>query len=192
MPRAADRPVAAFPSSLSNRRRNFRNDAMRTLHKMRVALFPLAATLAVVVPAVAQTFPALTGRVVDQAGVLSPSVRSALTARLETLETRTGDQVVAASVRSLDGLAIEDYANRLFRNWQLGQKSRNNGVLLLVAPTEHKVRIEVSSAMPDAVAKLITDQFGQHLMPQYRAGGFGAVAQVGVDDIVKVLSGEEL
>ena len=158
---------------------------LRGLAAAALALLCLAA------PALGQTFPALTGRVVDQAGVLDASLRDTVAARLATLEMRTGDQVVVATVKSLDGYAIEDYANRLFRQWRLGQKDKNNGVLLLIAPTEHKVRIEVGygleGTMPDAVAKLIIDQ---HLVPQFRTGGFGPAVSVGVDDIVKVLTGD--
>jgi len=75
--------------------------------------------------------------------VLGTETREALTARLAALEARNGDQVVVATVRSLEGRTVEDYANRLFRQWRLGQAAKNNDILLLIAPGEHKVRIEV-------------------------------------------------
>ena len=93
--------------------------------------------------AFALDFPPLTGRVVDQANVLSPVVRSDIAAQSKELEDKSGVQLVVATVPSLQGSDIETNANRLFRAWQLGQAQKNNGVLLLVAPNERKVRIEV-------------------------------------------------
>src|SRR6476660_1318432 len=88
-------------------------------------------------------FPELTGRVVDQANVLPPATRSALETKLADLENKSGIQLVVATVASLEDSDVETYANQLFRNWKLGEKPKNNGVLLLVAPKERKVRIEV-------------------------------------------------
>jgi uncharacterized protein len=96
-----------------------------------------------VLPAAALDFPRLTGRVVDEAGILDSGVRASLTQKLADHEARSTDQVVIATVRSLQGESIENYANLLFRRWGLGQRDKNNGVLLLVAPSERKVRIEV-------------------------------------------------
>src|SRR5204862_2842797 len=78
----------------------------------------------ITVPATSE-FPALSGRVVDDAGVLDASTRESLRAKLAALEARSGIQVVVATVKSLNGNAVEDYANRLFRRWQLGQKGKN-------------------------------------------------------------------
>jgi uncharacterized protein len=139
----------------------------------------------------AQTFPALTGRVVDAAGVLDPANRKALVARLEALEAATSDQLVVATVASLRGEPIESYANRLFNIWKLGRKDRNNGVLLLVAPSERKVRIEVGygleGTLTDAVAKLIIER---SIVPRFRNGDFAGGIAHAVDDIVSVLSGD--
>src|SRR5262249_5473515 len=124
---------------------------------------PLVALIALTSMAVAETltFPRLTGRVVDEAGILDAGTRAALTEKLAALEAKTTDQVVVATVKSLQGTSVEDYGNRLFRNWKLGQSGKNNGVLLLVAPNEHKARIEVGygleGTLPDAVAKLILE-----------------------------------
>jgi uncharacterized protein len=171
------------------------------LRPIRIALALLAA-LAFVAPASAQnteevgayataSFPALTGRVVDAAGVLDPGNRKALVTRLEALEAATGDQLVVATVASLHGVAIESYANRLFNVWKLGRKDTNNGVLLLVAPAERKVRIEVGygleGTLTDAVAKLIIEQ---SIVPRFRGGDFAAGITHGVDDIAAVLSGD--
>ena len=104
-------------------------------------------------------FPPLTGRVVDQANVLAPVVRSDVAAQSKELEEKSGIQLVVATVPSLQGSDIETYANQLFRAWQLGQAQQNNGVLLLVAPNERKVRIEVGygleGTLTDAMASTI-------------------------------------
>src|SRR5437764_11523975 len=131
---------------------------MRALPVMRRALFACLAALLFALPAAAQTFPQLTGRVVDEAGILDDSARRALTAKLADLEAKTTDQVVVVTLSSLQGLAIEDYGVRLGRQWKIGQKDKNNGVLLIVAPTDRKGRIEVGygleGKLPDAVASL--------------------------------------
>ena len=139
----------------------------------------------------AQTFPVLTGRVVDAANLLKPDERAALDAKLKAHEDKTSDQVVVATVPSLEGFEIEDYANRLFRQWKLGQAKTNNGALLLVAPKERKVRIEVGygleGALTDAVSRLIIEN---GITPRFRAGDFAGGITRGVDDIISVLSGD--
>jgi uncharacterized protein len=106
-------------------------------------LAALLAAFAFVNLAVAVAFPPLTGRVVDSANIIPRAVSDRLTAKLASLEAKSGIQLVVATVKSLEGDDIEPYANALFRAWKLGEKQKNNGVLLVVAPNEHKVRIEV-------------------------------------------------
>jgi uncharacterized protein len=141
--------------------------------------------------ALAQTFPPLTGRVVDQANILKPEERTALEAKLKAYEDKTSDQVVVATVSSLEGTSIEDYANRLFRAWQLGQKKNNNGALLLVAPAERKVRIEVGygleGALTDALSKVIITTA---IAPQFQQGDFADGIDAGIDAILSILSGD--
>ena len=112
--------------------------------------------------------------------------------KLAALEARSGIQLVVATVKSLNGNAIEDYANRLFRRWQLGQKGKNNGVLLLHAPAERKVRIEVGygleGTLTDAATKYIITN---SITPRFKANDFSGGMTRGVDDILKVLSGDE-
>ena len=143
--------------------------------------------------AVAQTltFPRLTGRVVDDAGILDAGTRAALTDKLAALETKTSDQLVVATVKSLQGTSVEDYGNRLFREWKLGQAGKNNGVLLLVAPNERRVRIEVGygleGTLPDAVTKLIIEN---GVIPRFRANDFAGGVARAVDDVIQVLTGD--
>ena len=100
----------------------------------------IAALLLAIAASFALNFPALTGRIVDQANIIQPATRAAMEGKLAELESKSGIQLVVATVNSLEGQDIEPYANELFRNWKLGEKTKNNGVLLLVAPNERRVR----------------------------------------------------
>jgi uncharacterized protein len=135
------------------------------------------------------TFPPLTGRVVDEADVLSAGARDALSSKLGELEAKSGIQLVVATVSSLQGEEIEPYANALFRTWKLGEKEKNNGVLLLVAPNEHRVRIEVGygleGTLTDALSKII---IANAIAPRFKAGDFDGGVSRGVDDIITVLT----
>ncbi|SFG34733.1 TPM domain-containing protein [Methylobacterium gossipiicola] len=137
------------------------------------------------------TFPALGGRVVDAAGLLGAEDRAGLAAKLKAHEDKTSDQVVVATVPDLQGLTVEDYANRLFRHWALGQKKTNNGVLLLVAPKDRKVRIEVGygleGALTDALSKVIITTA---ITPRFKVGDYAGGLNAGVDAILSILSGD--
>ena len=141
--------------------------------------------------AFALDFPPLTGRVVDQADVIKPEVRSELEAKLKELEDKSSIQLVVATVNSLQGNDIETYANELFRAWKLGQAQKNNGVLLLVAPKERKVRIEVGygleGTLTDALSSVI---ISSAMAPRFKAGDFSGGITLGVDGIISVLSGD--
>jgi uncharacterized protein len=153
----------------------------------------LVAVCLLLVPfgALAQSFPALTGRVVDAASLLAAEQRASLEAKLKAHEDKTSDQVVVATVPSLEGYAIEDYANRLFRQWRLGQEGKDNGVLLLVAPNERKVRIEVGygleGALTDALSKVI---IATAMAPQFQRGDFAAGLNAGADAVLSILTGD--
>jgi uncharacterized protein len=137
----------------------------------------------------APNFPALTGRVVDQANVIPPATRVDLDVKLADLEMKSGIQLVVATVSSLDGEEIEPYANALFRDWKLGEKDKNNGVLLLVAPKERRVRIEVGygleGTLTDALSKVIITNA---IAPRFKTGNYGEGITRGVDDIITVLT----
>lgn len=160
-----------------------------------LALVPVrlpAAILALLwlsIAALAANFPALSGRIVDQANIIPVETRVALEPKLAELETKSGIQLVVATVNSLDGDEIEPYANQLFRTWKLGEKTKNNGVLLLVAPNERRVRIEVGygleGTLTDALSKVIITNA---VTPRFKAGDFGGGISRGVDDIITVLT----
>lgn len=100
-------------------------------------------TLASLASAQSLTFPELTGRVVDNAGILDTATRQQLEKLSADLEAKTTDQLVVVTLPSLQGTSIEDYGYQLGRKWQIGQKDKNNGAILIVAPNERRVRIEV-------------------------------------------------
>ena len=150
-----------------------------------LALFALAA------PASAQSFPKLTGRVVDQAHLLRPEQIVDLTSKSEALEAQSGRQFVIATVNSLEGYPIEDYAYRLGRAWKIGNEKRDDGVLLLVAPNERKVWIATGygagAFMTDAMSGIITREA---ILPQFKKNppDYGAGITAGADAIIKQMS----
>jgi uncharacterized protein len=149
------------------------------------------ALLALATPAAAQTFPALAGRVVDQAHLLSPAQVADLTSKSEALETQSGRQFVIATVNSLEGYPIEDYAYRLGRFWKIGSAKNNDGVVLVVAPNEHKVWIATGYGaggfMTDAMAGIITRE---NILPHFKQNppDYGGGIEAGADAIIKQMS----
>lgn len=155
-------------------------------------LAALVCLAAVPRPALADpTFPALTGRVVDDANLLSPADEQELAQSLKQLEDKSSDQLVVVTLPSLQGYTIEDYGYRLGRHWGIGTKELNNGVLLIVAPNERKVRIEVGYGLEpiltDALSRVIIDNA---ILPRFRTGDFPAGIKEGVENIELVLTGD--
>jgi uncharacterized protein len=147
--------------------------------------------LALAAPAAAQTFPQLTGRVVDQAHLLTPAQVADLSTKSEALEAQSGRQFVIATVNSLEGYPIEDYAYRLGRAWKIGSAKNNDGVLLLVAPNERKVWIATGYGaggfMTDAMAGVITREA---ILPHFKQNppDYGGGIEAGADAIIKQMS----
>lgn len=139
--------------------------------------------------AAAPTFPSLTGRVVDGANILSPQTRASLTTKLEALEAKTSRQLVIVTLPSLQGYEIEDYGYQLGRAWGIGEKGRNTGVLLIVAPAERRVRVEVGygleGVLTDALSTVILQQ---RVLPRFRAGDFEGGVISGADALIEQLS----
>jgi uncharacterized protein len=160
---------------------------MRILQAMTAGLLALCVlALCGVATASAPDFPPLTGRVVDQAGILNADIKNDLTEKSKDLEEKSGIQLVIATVPSLQGSDIETYAKELFRTWKLGQAQKNNGVLLLVAPNEHKVRIEVGygleGTLTDALASVI---ISAAIVPRFKTGDFsGSIERGGTLDVL--------
>ena len=152
-------------------------------------LLALLLALAMAAPAAAQTFPALTGQVVDEAGILPPEVQSQLTAKLAALEQQSQRQLVVVTVPSLQGYEISDYGYRLGRQWGIGTKERNDGAMLLVAPNERKVRIEVGyglePVLTDGMSFLIINNA---ILPRFKAGDLPGGIVAGTDAIIQQLT----
>jgi uncharacterized protein len=152
----------------------------------------LVALLLFAAPASAQTFPANNGSpVVDQAGILTAAEQQDLTSKAEALYARTGRAFAVATVKSLEGYPVEDYAYRLGRAWGLGQKGKDNGVLLLVAPNEHKVSIATGygagAYMTDAMSGVI---IREAILPHFKQNppDYGGGIEAGADAIIKQMS----
>ncbi len=155
-------------------------------------LVAVVAMLGALGPAMAEpTFPALTGRIVDEAGLLSGQDHADIKSELEALEAASTDQLAVVTLKSLQGYPIEDFGYQLGRAWGIGQKGKDNGILLIVAPNERKVRIEVGRGlepvMTDALSKLIIENA---ILPQFRRGDYPAGIRAGVRDIKDVLLGD--
>jgi len=137
------------------------------------------------------TFPVLTGRITDEAGLLKAGDRAFVEAELAALEQKSTDQLAVVTLNSLQGYPIEDFGYQLGRKWGIGQKGKDNGILLIVAPNEHKVRIEVGRGlepiMTDALSKLIIENA---IVPQFKRGDYPAGILAGVRDIKDVLLGD--
>lgn len=133
-------------------------------------------------------FPVLTGRVVDDAALMTPSERARLDGWLAEFERATKRQVVVVTIPDLQGYPIEDFGYRLGRAWGIGEKDRNTGALLIVAPKERAVRIEVGygleGELTDAVSRFIIEE---NILPAFRAGDYGQGIRDGTAAILKVL-----
>jgi uncharacterized membrane protein YgcG len=135
-------------------------------------------------------YPPLSGRIVDDADLLSQADRAELDAELKALEDKSSDQVVVVTLPSLQGFTIEDFGYQLGRHWGIGTKEKDNGVLLIVAPNERKVRIEVGRGLrpilTDAMSNVIINGA---ILPRFRTGDYaGGIRRV--KGIELVLTGD--
>ena len=160
---------------------------------MRIASILVGATL-VVAALSAQTLPQPSGAINDFAHVLTDESRTTLTTLVEAVENDTTAEIAVATVTSLEGLSVEEYANKLFNAWGVGQQAKDNGVLVLIAPTAREIRIEVGygleGVLPDGLAgAIIRDEF----IPRFREGDFNGGIVRGVTRVAEVVrKGERL
>jgi len=149
---------------------------------LMLALTPLAASAADV--------PYLSGRVVDDAEILKPATRGALADKLRDHEARTTNQVVVLTVHTIGGESIEEYATEVFEHWKLGQKTRDNGVLIIVVPYDRKMRIEVGYGLEGTLTDAQASRIIRNVMtPAFKAGDFDGGVSAGVDAVLTVLEG---
>ncbi|MFM5892974.1 MAG: TPM domain-containing protein [Novosphingobium sp.] len=172
------RPTAATIAPPQTSAAPVSQPSVQPLAQPNVADAPVAAT--------SGEFPALTGPVVDEAGVIPAEVKARLEQKLVGLKTQSQRQLQVVTVASLRDYDIADYANRLFRTWQLGDKERNDGVLLLVAPNERRMRIEVGYGMEP----IITDGFSflvinKIITPKFKAGDLPGGIESGTDALIQ-------
>ena len=159
---------------------------------LRVIVASLAVMVAASLPALAApTYPELSGRITDDAGLLTPAEKADIESDLATLEQTSTDQLAIVTVKSLQGYTIEDYGIDLARKWGIGQKGKDNGVLLIVAPNDRKIRIEVGRKLEpiltDAMSAIIIQNA---MLPKFRRGDFAGGIKDGVRDIKAVLLGD--
>lgn len=137
------------------------------------------------------TFPPLTGRVVDDANMLPASVQQQLSEKLAAYERANGTQLVVVTLKNTGGLPIDMYGYQLGRHWGIGQKGKDNGALLIVVPSQKKVRIEVGygleGRLTDALTFNIIDQI---ILPQFRQGQFAQGIVAGTNAILQALGGK--
>lgn len=160
------------------------------LRAMLVLLF--AALPVLFAPAFAEpVYPNLAGRVTDEAGLLTPEDKAEIEKDLAALEDTSTDQLAVVTVKSLQGYPIEDYGVGLGRKWGIGQKGKDNGILLIVAPNDRKVRIEVGRRlepfMTDTMSSLIIQNA---ILPKFRRGDFAGGIKDGIRDIKSVVLGD--
>lgn len=136
----------------------------------------------------AQALPKPAGRITDLAGVIDPATETDLDRRIDRVEQQTSSEIAVATVASLNGMSIEEYANRLFREWGVGRAKQDNGVLVVVAPNEREMRIEVGygleGVLPDGLAgEVIREQF----TPRFRDGDYSGGIRDGVGRVIEVV-----
>lgn len=134
--------------------------------------------------------PPLTGRIVDLAHILSTNDVAQLSTQLQAHEDKTGNQVAVLILPSLEGEALEPYSHQVATGWKLGQKGTDNGVLLLVALKERKLRIEVGYGLEGALTDLRSAHIIRNeIVPRFKAGDMPGGVRAGVDAILKTIEG---
>jgi uncharacterized protein len=139
----------------------------------------------------ALTVPELTGRVVDQADILSPAVETRLNGLLEAHEKQSGQQFAVLTVSSLEGDAIEDFSIRVVDKWKLGKKGKDDGLLLLVVPKDKRVRIEVGRGLEGDVTDAVSARVIRNVMgPAFRSGDYGGGIERALTLLMRTASGQ--
>jgi uncharacterized protein len=150
---------------------------------LALSLTAVAAQAALTVPSAPKMW------VADNANIIAPAAEADLNTKLKALEDTTGRQLVVATVPSLQGYEIEEYATTLFRAWKIGQKKENDGVLFLIAPNERRVRIEpgygMEGTITDALSSVIIQQ---RVIPRFKAGDVEGGIVSGTNALIEQLS----
>ncbi len=164
------------------------------MNRLRPLFTPLVILLLLHVcgaAAPAAEVPYLQGRVTDDAEILSPEAVKRISARLQAHESSTTDQVAVLTVPTLGGESIETFALRVFEAWKLGQKDKDNGVLVVVSPQERRMRIEVGYGLEGSLTDLEAGRIIRNVMtPHFREGRFDAGVEEGVGAVIARLEGQ--
>jgi uncharacterized protein len=154
-------------------------------------LVAVATLLLAVVAAGAVDVPYLTGRVVDNAEILKPATRERIAALAKAHEDKTSDQIAVLTISTLGGESVEEFAVRVFEAWKLGQKGKDNGVLVVVAPQDRKMRIEVGYGLEGTLTDVAASRIIRNVMtPAFKSGDFDRGIEDGVAAIVAQLEGQ--
>ena len=146
------------------------------------AALPIRATVEV---------PYLTGRLVDTAEILSADAHEQITTLLRAHEEQSSDQIAVLTLPTLEDESIEDFAERVFAAWRLGQTGRDNGVLLAIASEDRRMRIEVGYGLEGTLTDLAAGRIIRNVMtPRFRDGDYDGGVEAGVSAIIAVLQGE--
>ncbi|MGV8080920.1 MAG: TPM domain-containing protein [Syntrophales bacterium] len=152
-------------------------------------LLILVLLLAAAVAAAADV-PYLSGRVTDNAEILSPETRRSLTEQLKSHEERTSNQIAVLTVPTIGEESIEDYAVRVFEAWKLGQKGKDNGVLIIVVPNDRRMRIEVGYGLEGTLTDGLAGRIIRNDMtPPFKAGDYNSGIEAGVKSVISLLEG---
>jgi len=137
--------------------------------------------------------PYLTGRVTDNAQILSPETSHSLTDILKAHEKRTSNQIAVLTIKTINGESIEDYAVAVFKEWKLGQKGKDNGILIIVVPEDRRMRIEVGYGLEGTMTDLMASRIIQNVMtPKFKNGDYNGGIVDGVRAVIEVLEGGTL
>ena len=148
----------------------------------------LLAAISFALPAAAQNFPPLTGRVVDQANLLRPEQKVDLDSKLSALEAQSGRQFVVATVNSLEGREIDEYTYLLGRHWKIGDEKRDDGAVMVVAPKERKVWIASGYGAGGYLTDSVTGRIvRESVLPRFKAGDMGGGIIAGADRVIEVM-----
>ena len=140
---------------------------------------------------ITQYFPKLEGRIIDQVNLLSPAIKNDINSILKDHEKRKTNQIVVVILDSLHGYEIEDYSYQLGRYWGIGEKEKNNGVLLVISMAEKKIRIEVGYGLEGALTDKISHEIINYtIMPNFKAKQYELGVLKAVNEIILSIQGE--
>ncbi len=153
----------------------------------------LLAALLLIIPCMmhALDVPALRGRVNDNAGVLSPEAVARIEEKLAGIERTDSTQIVVLTITSLEGEVLEEYSIRVAETWKIGMKNLDNGVILLIAKADRKLRIEVGRGLEGRLTDLLSGRIIRNeITPRFKSGDFDGGVEAGIDAIIAVVRGE--